>query len=853
MRKKMRNVLPVFTKEFRSFFQSRMAWLIFGVYAILSMAVTFFQSPFISTPEPNLISFFKLQSNIFTLIIPALTIKLWTDEKRLGTLELTLSLPISYTALTIGKFLAVWALCGVMLFSTVGLWISTALVTHTDNLGILQNYLLCWLLCGALCALSLAASAFTAHPVSAFVLSLAVCLGFSLISFTSLIKLMGLSSEAVLRAGGALNFGEHFDNLIVGQITFGGIFYFISIMGGALWLNITTIIWQQNKKFRFGIFCICLLVSFCALNMAIALAGSSLVLDLSADKRYSLSAESKKWLKGNNNNLFVRLYLSAEVEKNPKLESYSQDVLRLLEQYQLNSSNKLSIRTINVSPLSSEEAEAKKAGIRGGEGKPYFGLVISDENGRFKVIPYLEPLRREYLEHDISRILSSLGDYQKPTIGIMSSEIQVVASQDRLDYTQDWPFAAVLRKDYDLRQIPTNLMEIPQDIAALLVINPKGISNIGLYAIDQYLMRGGNVIVFADPLSEAALAQNEEAIEHSNIDKFLANSGIRYNDRQIVGDNLYNRSLGFGKNKEKYPFWINILPQKNKHRFLAGLKPLALNTAGWLEIEDQEGIEVLFTTSDDSGSVDSVYIKHASLAETLANYKRENKPKVLAALKEGNFSSFFKEPLFNTEEYFKKLLPFLSVSLKPGRLLVVADSDILTSRLWNANKQEEQEVYDYVPYSGNMDFIERIADYMSGNTKILSISPKFTPVVATPIGAVLLLKTEEIFAQKQIEISTEQAKVLKEQKNMLYKIEHQEILPSIQVTKKLEDLERRRLELLKEERELKQEIINTYRVKLGLFMGINFVLPLMFLSLLIMLLRLYQRRWALQAERVANV
>ncbi len=849
----MKNIWPVFIKEFHSFFQSRMAWLILGVYAILSMAVTFFQSPFISASEPELISFFKLQANIFTLIIPALTIKLWTDEKRSGTLELTLSLPISYTALTVGKFLAVWAMCGVMLFSTIGLWISTSLVTHTDNLGILQNYLICWLLYGALCALSLAASAFTSHPVSAFVLSLAVCLGFSLISFSTIVEHLGFSSEALLRAGGALNFGEHFDNLIAGQITFGGVCYFLSIIGGALWLNIATIIWQQNKQSRYGIFCFCLLVSFCAFNMAIALAGSSLVWDLSPDKRFSLSNESKVWLKENKNNLFARLYLSAEVEKDANLENYSQDVLRLLEQYQLNSNNKLSLRTIKVSPLSPEEAEAKKAGIRGGEGEPYFGLVISDQNGRFKTIPYLEPKRREYLEHDISRILSSLGEYQKPTLGIMSSEFQVTSSRNALDYTSDWPFAMVLKNNYNLRHISTNLVEIPQDISALLVINPKGLSNIGLYAIDQYLMRGGNVIVFADPFSEAALAQNGEAAEHSNIVKFLANSGIRYDETKVAGDNLYNRSLDLGKAKEKYPFWINVLPQNNKHRFLAGLKPLALNTAGWLDVSPEEGTEVLFTTSENSGSVDAAYIRYASLAETLANYSSEDKAKVLAVLKEGNFTSLFKEPLFNTKEYFERLLPFLSVSLKPGRLLVVADSDILTSGLWNANKQEGQDIYDFIPYSGNMDFIERTVDYMSGNTKILSVSPKFSPVTSTPIGAVLLLRTEEIFSPKQFDISAEQTKVLKEQSTILYKIEHQEILPSIQVTKKLEDLERRRLELRQEERQLKQDIVDTYKLKLGTFMGINFILPLLILCILIIALRLSQRRLARQAERIANV
>lgn len=240
------NLYPIFIKEFRSYFQSKMVWFVFIVYALLSVLLTFFQSSFLAEPNSSMITFFKIQQNLFLSIIPALTIKLWSDEKRIGTLELTLSLPISYLALVVGKFFAVWCLCGLILITTLGIWLSCIFLTPLNNWAILQNYFIMWLVCGSLCSVSLAASIFTSHAVSAFVSSLAVCLIVALPNFSFLFQQAGISSEILLRMGESISFESHFIDMISGQINISSLVYFILIITISLCFNTIVIGWWRK-------------------------------------------------------------------------------------------------------------------------------------------------------------------------------------------------------------------------------------------------------------------------------------------------------------------------------------------------------------------------------------------------------------------------------------------------------------------------------------------------------------------------------------------------------------------------------------------------------------------------------
>ena len=239
------NMLLVFKKEFRAYFQSKIAWVIAVVYSLLTIGVCFFQNGFINYQEPEMASFFITQFSLMLFIIPALTMRLWTEEKRIGTLELTLSLPISYTALTLGKFLASFAICGLMELSTIGVWISYELLSDANGLQIMANYLILMLVCGSLCAVCLAVSVFCSQPVSAFIVSLAVCLLIAMVNTLNL-AVISNSEDVLLRIENSVNFQNHFAYMIYGKISLSGVLYFVSLTVFALWINVVSIGWRRN-------------------------------------------------------------------------------------------------------------------------------------------------------------------------------------------------------------------------------------------------------------------------------------------------------------------------------------------------------------------------------------------------------------------------------------------------------------------------------------------------------------------------------------------------------------------------------------------------------------------------------
>ena len=239
------NLFVVFKKEFRSYFLSRMVWFVFVSFSLFMVTGFFLYPDAGNMPEAELLPFFKMQLNLLVFVIPALSIKIWSDEKKQGTIELILSLPISYMVLTIGKFLALWSLCGLMILSTCGTWLLYAWLCGVNNSVVLVNYLFLWLACGGLCALSMLASAFTEYPVSAYVVSLAVCLLIVMTNISDLI-LGGDATEVVILAGDSLSFRYNFLNLIAGRITLSGIFYFLSMIMLSLWANVVVIGWRRK-------------------------------------------------------------------------------------------------------------------------------------------------------------------------------------------------------------------------------------------------------------------------------------------------------------------------------------------------------------------------------------------------------------------------------------------------------------------------------------------------------------------------------------------------------------------------------------------------------------------------------
>ncbi len=240
------HTLTIFKKEFNGYFRNRLGWFIMTIYILLVIPSVFYATDFLSRSEETLPQFFQIQNNVLLLLIPAVTMKLWTDERRQNTLELLLSQPVSLTAMVSGKFLAAWSLCGLLLASVSPLWLLTARQTAVDNAGVLINFGACWLMAGALCSVCAAVSALTSHAVTSFVVSLLVCFLLNGVNLDVFLQKIHISNEVLIRSSQVFNFERHFQNIIAGQLTFANVFYYLSFIALALWFNIAAVAYKRS-------------------------------------------------------------------------------------------------------------------------------------------------------------------------------------------------------------------------------------------------------------------------------------------------------------------------------------------------------------------------------------------------------------------------------------------------------------------------------------------------------------------------------------------------------------------------------------------------------------------------------
>lgn len=561
-----------------------------------------------------------------------------------------------------------------------------------------------------------------------------------------------------------------------------------------------------HKNYTLGLLLVMLLIAFAALNIGTALLTGSHQLDLTSTERFTLRSPTLSWLKNNHRTILIRLYLSPELGQSyPGLEQYSRYLVKFLEQYQNNSGGKISLETIETKPYETEEKNARRFGIRGfldknGNSNLYFGAVFSDELGNSYTIPYFDPRRSAYLEHDVSRILSKLDDYQPPEIGIISPLLPVMPSEDKFDNTPDWPFVTALKNDYHVTLLRPDTVQIPLQIRTLLVFNPQNLAPMSIYALDQYLLRGGSLILLLDPFSEAFLNLNGHiAPSYSNLYNFLKSKGLAYSDTRVVGDTglaapALLQSPG-GQAIRSYPLWLNLntgnLNQNSK--LTAGLQKLSFKSAGGLELSEPNPENILAATSQQAGTIPADTAMYNTKAEIKDVFSGNNQTYVLAALLEGNFQSMYAAHPLDGTDYVRKMFPFLSASVKPGKLLVVTDSDFLFSPEWNAAPQAAgQGTYDFIPFNNNYDFIERAIDDLSDNSALLNIMPQGGFDRISSINADMRLKIEQDYLADYTLYSSAATQADFELSRLLHQLENNQLLATAATDRRIEELTRRR-------------------------------------------------------------
>ncbi len=241
----MRTALIVARRELGGYFATPVAVVFIVIFLVLQGLLTFNLGNFFDRNQADLAPFFSFVPWVFLLLVPALTMRLWAEERRLGTIELLLTLPITQGQAVVGKFLAAWTFCAIALALTFPFVITVNYLGSPDNGVIATGYLGALLVAGAFLSVGSALSATTKNQVIAFVLAVAVCFLFAVASYPLVTDFLSRGTPELAEIARRISVAERFQSFTRGIISLRDVLYFASFIG--FWLFLNTVIVDHRK------------------------------------------------------------------------------------------------------------------------------------------------------------------------------------------------------------------------------------------------------------------------------------------------------------------------------------------------------------------------------------------------------------------------------------------------------------------------------------------------------------------------------------------------------------------------------------------------------------------------------
>ena len=242
----MNGVVTVMKRELASYFATPIAYVFIVIFLILASAFTFYIGNFYERGQADLTSFFTFHPWLFLFLVPALSMRLWAEERKSGSIELLMTLPIEVWQAVLGKFLAAWLFTGIAIALTFPIWITVNYLGQPDNGVIFAAYVGSFLMAGGFLAVGSCISATTKNQVIAFILSVVACFLLLLAGFDLVLNFFSSwTPQALLDAIASLSFLTHFQNISKGVIDLRDLVYFALLIGVCLYAN--TIVLHLKK------------------------------------------------------------------------------------------------------------------------------------------------------------------------------------------------------------------------------------------------------------------------------------------------------------------------------------------------------------------------------------------------------------------------------------------------------------------------------------------------------------------------------------------------------------------------------------------------------------------------------
>lgn len=500
------------------------------------------------------------------------------------------------------------------------------------------------------------------------------------------------------------------------------------------------------KPSTFGIAAAAAIALYLAVNVLAGNLFTSLRIDLTADKLYTLSEGTRNILDDLEEPIRLKLYYSAEQFADiPSLQSHGRRVRDLLEEYTSEAGDNLSLEVIDPAPFSEAEDEAVGYGVRqlgisatGDVG--YLGLVGTNSTDDVAVLPYLAPDQADALEYEVTKLVYNLANPAKRVVGVVTALPMFGLPPSPVTQrrpAEPWMMIQMLEDSFELRDLGVEFDSVPADIDTLMVVHPKELPRKTVYAIDQFVLAGGKAMVFVDPLAEADTAQpdpNNPMVmpdTSSDLPDLLAAWGVKLAEDAVAGDPEAAIRVQYegsrGPQTIEYLPWLSLGPEHlSSDDFVTNqLDQVNLGSAGILEPLDgaTTTVEPLMTTGPGGGPIprDTVFFARDPGA-MLDNFESADKTLTLAVRVRGPAGTAFPDgrPLDVDEKRAPQSATHLDASKGPINVMVFSDVDLLADRFW-VRVESFLGTRVPTPFADNADLVFNALDNLGGNDDLISL------------------------------------------------------------------------------------------------------------------------------------
>ncbi len=242
----MNIIKALFRRELRSYFATPVAYVFIVIFLVLMGTFTFYLGGFYERGQADLQPFFSFHPWLYLFLVPAIAMRLWAEERKTGSIELLMTLPITAWQAVLGKYLAAWAFTGIALMLTFPIWITVNYLGDPDNGVIFAAYVGSFLMAGGFLAIGACLSAITRNQVIAFVITVVVSFGFLLSGFPMVLDMFsGWAPQAIVDGVASLSFLTHFTSISKGVIDLRDLIYFALLITAFLYANTIVLQWKQ--------------------------------------------------------------------------------------------------------------------------------------------------------------------------------------------------------------------------------------------------------------------------------------------------------------------------------------------------------------------------------------------------------------------------------------------------------------------------------------------------------------------------------------------------------------------------------------------------------------------------------